>query len=110
MHYENYCFSCQASKNPGQAQACYMAAFAISEGFADMTIWDMKGAGKSGEAIKAAWMKGLKALGKMEGPAETAHQTCDPNPLVPKATLADLVAVGDCISSACDAESTTESP
>ena len=99
-----------------------MAGFAISEGFAPegMKDWidfknamdnnNMEGMMAAGKAIKEAWENGLEALENMEGLAKTAHQTCDPDPRNPKAMLTDLVAVGDCISSACDAESTTESP
>ena len=97
-----------------------MVAFAVSEGFAEGNLWmdfsDAMDSGNrmkmaaAGEKIKEAWTKGLEALEKMEGPALTAFETCDPDPREEKDTLAELVAVGVCLSSACDAESTTESP
>ena len=97
-----------------------MAGFAISEGFATMDLWtnfgnamktqNVRGMMAAGKKIKEAWENGLKALEEMEGTAKTAHQTCDPNPRDAKDTLAELVAVGDCLSSACGEESTTESP
>ena len=99
-----------------------MVAFAVSEGFAEGTLWmdfsDAMDSGNrmkmaaAGEKIKEAWTKGLEALEKMEGPAKTAHQECDPNPRDEKATLTQLVAVGEClsVSGICGEESTTESP
>ena len=90
-----------------------MAAFAVSEGNAQMDLWMnfsdaweskiMKDVKDAGEAIKAAWNKGLEDLEKLEeGPVKTAHQTCDPNPRNPKALLTELEAVGECLSCTCD--------
>ena len=89
-----------------------MAAFAVSEGYAQMDLWMnfsdaweskiMKDVEDAREAIKAAWNKGLEDLETLEeGPVKTAHQTCNPNSRNPKALLTELEAVSECLSCMC---------
>ena len=84
-----------------------MAAFAISEGYAEMQLWTdaMSGVEAAVDDIKAAWNNGLKDLENLEdGPVKLAHQDCDPNPRDAKTTLTELVAVGACLSDICKTE------
>ena len=89
---------------------CYMAAFAISDGYGEdldeawatylsTTATDPDAAKAAEGTIVAAWMQGLKDL---EG--NEAFEICDPdakNPNKKKERLADLERVGTCLKGCC---------
>jgi len=91
--------------NP-KATLCYMAAFAIAEGYGenlDQALATVSNPASTPnektdavEAIKGAWREGLVAV-----MVNKVHQICDPYPTTPKTTLDLLENVGECLKGMC---------